>query len=306
MDSRGAAIRASGVVLTPIDCRRCRYNLYGLSADGPCPECGLDVWDSIVYTVDPAASRLPRVRNPAVVGDALLWLMVSLATASLLLVVRPLAHWADAMDPAGVRSLAGLAPAWLGLVAGLVGLAGLVWVKRLAPPAGEEHDSSVWRDVRWLGAGLAGWSTLILAAWLLEFLAAPPWAIMAAGPGIAAAAVAGLVGLRGVLGTIGLRSRDYRTARGGRQGIRAMIAATIGMAVGQVIRLVAGAMDLDALATLGVVATSICTLMVVIGLGYLVVNAWWIRRSLRCPPPRLEEVLGPPGVGGKGRSDEGE
>jgi len=62
----------------------------------------------------------------------------------------------------------------------------------------------------------------------------------------------------------------------------------------EVLRLLADAMNLDALATLGVVATSICTLMVVIGLLYLVVNAWWIRRSLRCPPPRLEEILGPP------------
>ncbi len=294
MDDRGAAIHASGVVLTPIDCRRCGYNLYGLSADGPCPECGADVWDSIVYTVDPAASGLPHLRNPGVVGDGLLWLMVSLAIASLLLVVRPLAQWIDAMDPAGVGSLAGATPSWLGLVAGLIGLAALVWVKRLAPPAGEERDSSVWRDVRWLGAGLAGWSVLILAAWILEFAGAPRWAILALWPGIAAAAVAGLIGLRGVLGTIGLRSRDYRTARGGRQGIRAMIAATIGMAAGQVIRLLAGGMDLDALATLGAVATSICTLMMVIGLGYLVVNAWWIRRSLRCPPPRLDEILGPP------------
>jgi len=295
MDNRGAAIRASGVVLTPIDCRRCGYNLYGLPADGPCPECGLDVWDSIVYTVDPATSGLPRVRNPGVVGDGLLWLMVSLATASLLLVVRPMAHWVDAMDPAGVGSLAGSIPSWLGLVAGLIGLAGLVCVKRLAPPAGEEPGSSVWRDVRRLGAGLAGWSILILAAWILEFAGAPRWAILALWPGIAAAAVAGLVGLRGVLGTIGLRSRDYRTARGGRQGIRAMIAATIGMAAGQVLRLVAEAMELEWLSMLGVLATSICTLMVVIGLGYLVVNAWWIRRSLRSPPPRLEEILGPPG-----------
>ncbi len=198
------------------------------------------------------------------------------------------------MDPAGVRSLAGSTPTWLRLAAGLLGLAGRVWVKRLAPPTGEEPGSSVWRDVRWLGAGLTGWSMLILAVWLLEYTAAPRWAILALWPGIAAVAVAGLVGLRGVLGTIGLRSRDYRTAKGGRQGIRAMIAATIGMAAGQVLRLLADAMNLDALATLGVVATSICTLMVVIGLLYLVVNAWWIRRSLRCPPPRLEEILGPP------------
>ena len=35
------------------------------------------------------------------------------------------------------------------------------------------------------------------------------------------------------------------------------------------------------------------TLMVVIGLGYLVLNAWWIRRTLCRPPPPLDELLMP-------------
>jgi len=33
--------------------------------------------------------------------------------------------------------------------------------------------------------------------------------------------------------------------------------------------------------------------MVLIGLAYLVVNAWSIRRALRRPPPALDEVLLP-------------
>ena len=49
---------------------------------------------------------------------------------------------------------------------------------------------------------------------------------------------------------------------------------------------------IETLVPLGTVVTSISALMVMIGLFYLVANAWWIRKALRCPPPRLEEVLG--------------
>jgi len=72
-----------------------------------------------------------------------------------------------------------------------------------------------------------------------------------------------------------------------------MIAAIIGTAAGQVLRLAALWTGVDVLATLGIVIGSICTLMVAIGLAYLVVNTWWIRRSLRSPPPAIQEVLGP-------------
>lgn len=280
------------MVLTPIYCRRCGYNLYGLPADGPCPECGLEAWESILHTVDPATSRLPRIRNPRVVGDSLLSIMICLATVSILLVVRPLARWFDAMDRAGVGSLASWTPAWLLVIAGGAGLAALIWVRRLAPPAGEEQGSLVWRDIRWLGLGLASWSMLVIATGLMQVVAAPGWAITAGWLAVAAVAVVPLLGLRGVFRTIGLRSRAYRTASGGRQGIRAMVVATIGAAVGQSLRLLAMLTGIEALTPFGIVVTSICVLMVVIGLIYLVANAWWIRTALRCPPPRLEQVIG--------------
>ncbi len=45
------------------------------------------------------------------------------------------------------------------------------------------------------------------------------------------------------------------------------------------------------LATIGMVVTWISTLMLLIGLAYLVVNGWWIRRALCRPPPALDEIL---------------
>jgi len=278
--------------MTPIHCRRCGYNLFGLPADGACPECGLDAWASILHTVDPAASRLPRIRNPGVVGDALLWLMIFLAAASILLVVGPLAQWFDAMDPSGVRRLAGWTPGWLAIVAGAASLAALFWVRRLAPPAGKEASRGVRRDVRWLGIGLAAWAALVIGAGLMQMAAAPDRAIRVVWLAAAVAAVVPLLGLRGILKTIGLRSREYRTASGGRQGIQAMVAATIAAACGHGLRLLAVPTGIASLRPLGTVMTSISALMVMIGLFYLVANAWWIRKALRCPPPRLEEVLG--------------
>ena len=74
-----------------------------------------------------------------------------------------------------------------------------------------------------------------------------------------------------------------------------MVAAIAGTAAGQVLRVLASALGVGTLATnlatVGTAISAICTLMVVIGLLYLLVNVWWIRRSLRCPPPRLDAIL---------------
>jgi hypothetical protein len=283
---------ARGVVATPVHCRQCGYNLYGLRAGGACPECGLEVWETILHTVDPAASRLPKLHNPAAVGNALLWLIVCMVAAALLLVARPIALGIDALDESGLRNLSRWTPDLLPFAAGLIALGGLWSVWRLAPPRGEEPSGAVWRDVWLLGVGLLLWAFLMpVIAWT-ESSAAHWWVGDTAWLVLAGVAVVVLAGLRGVLETIGLRSRLYRTARTGRQGIQGMVAAILGTAVGHAVHLIAAtAGGPRHLETLGTVIVIISTLMLVVGLGYLVVNAWWIRHSLRCPPPALDEIL---------------
>jgi hypothetical protein len=285
---------ARGVVTSPVHCRQCGYNLYGLTADGMCPECGLEIWETILHTVDPAASRLPRLQNPVAVGNALLWLIICIAVGALLLVVRPIALGIDDLDESGLRNFAAWTPEYLPYAAALFALAGLWSVWQLAPPRAGEPSGAVWRDVWLLGAGLLLWAVLVpVVAWT-EMSAAAWWLVETAWLALAGVAVVGLIGLRGVLQIIGLRSRLYRTARSGRQGIQGMVAAIFGTAAGHGIHLIAAtAGGPRHLETLGTVIVIISTLMLVIGLLYLVVNAWWIHRSLRCPPPPLDEILRP-------------
>ncbi len=285
---------ARGVVASPVHCRQCGYNLYGLRAGGACPECGLEVLETILHTVDPAASRLPKLHNPAAVGNALLWLIICMVAGALLLVARPIALGIDELDESRLSNFAAWTPEYLTYAAALFALAGLWSVWQLAPPRAEDPSGAIWRDVWLLGAGLLLWAVLVLVVAWTAMSAVPWWFAEAAWLALAGAAVVGLIGLRGILEAIGLRSRLYRTARSGRQGIQGMVAAIFGTAAGHTIHLVAAtAGGPRHLETLGTVIVIISTLMLVIGLLYLVVNAWWIHRSLRCPPPAMDELLRP-------------
>ncbi len=280
-------------VVSPVHCRRCGYNLYGLRADGQCPECGLATWESVLHTVDPAASRLPKLRDPARVGSALLSLTVFLLIGAVVLATRPLAGWVEKLDPTGRWALAAHVPAEFSFLAAAAAVGGLWALRGLVPAQGIGEQGAVWRRGIWLLAWVlaVGVVAATVAAQLeIVFPLSPAADVLRLS--LAVPAVIGLLGLQGILGVIGLRSREYRTARGGRQGITAMVAATTGLAAGGLIRLLGLSQSLGGLATLGAVIGLISTLMLLIGLTYLVVNVWWIRCSLHRPPPELSEILG--------------
>jgi hypothetical protein len=80
---------------------------------------------------------------------------------------------------------------------------------------------------------------------------------------------------------------------GSRQSVDLMMVVVAGAVAGQVMVYLSrfsGAARL-AISTLGSVLLAACLLMGLIGLGYLVLNAWWIRGALRRPPPHLDEIL---------------
>ena len=283
-------------VAAPLPCRWCGYDLRGLSASGRCPECGARTWDTVIRALDPDAARLPRLRNPAAVGDGLFWLMVCGLFAMLAAIARPLAQWLDQLGSSRLRGFSMWTPPWFDILAGALGALALVSIILFKPPRGKEESGPVRRDLTFLALGIAAWSAIfiLLGMWsmtsrwmnsdmalLLRLLAS-------------IAAIVALFGARGILGIIGQRSREYRTSRGGRQGLEAMIAAIGAAAVGRLIRHFADAGMLPTAAiTMGNMIIWISTGLALVGMVYLVINAWWIRRALRQPPSTIDELLVP-------------
>jgi hypothetical protein len=283
-----------------LHCRRCGYNLRGLRMGGQCPECGLDVWETVIATVDPAASRLPRLNDPRGVGVALVWLVTCLLLATVLLLLRPVALRLDeTFLLSGTSALARFTPAWLMVLAGAVTLAGLWSVWKLTPTGREDPRASAREGLRRLAVGLTMIGFLSIAGGLLMPKAgtAPEVSrLLIQGLGhvlMVTGLVVIMLGLRVLFRAVGERSRAYRTARAGRQRSRDMIYAGLGLGVGELTRLFAGAAELETLQAFGTVVVWISTLMLLIGLVYLLVNAMWICRSLRRPPPTIQELLKP-------------
>lgn len=279
------------IVLVSVHCRQCGYDLRGLSTSSQCPECGLEVSQTLLHLVDPAASRLPKLSDPRGTGDGLLGLAITILIVALLLAVPGAARLFTALgiDPA---LLVRLGPGQASLLASAISLTAMWWAWILARGPAEAPHAAAHRDLRRLFFGLGAWS-LVLAGCGLGMLESP-------GPIVEVElmviplpfAIVSLMGLRGVLELVGLRSRAYRTARSGRQSVDGLVAALLAGAVGMVIRLVGFRMGAGWVEVVGHAITLASTLLLLIGLVYLVVNCWWIRSSLRSPPPTMDELVG--------------
>ncbi len=283
-----------------LQCRGCGYDLKGLVLGGRCPECGEDVWSTVVVVVDPAASRLPKVRRPSVVGGAL----VSTVSLMTLAVVAGGVFLGCAVFGVDMSW-------WNGPIVGLPGgalLLAAAAVTPLAPPVAARAD----RAVRFAVYRLSG--LLVVAGIALALFGSDwgkprfQWAQTTGstqGSGLeasvgfillsgvtAAALIAALFPLRHIVLVVGERSRMFRTARGGRQRIRDLMIAIAALAVGEGVYLLAS-LDFDpgVAGRVGIVIMLVSMLMLVIGFVYLTVNMVWIFRALHQPPPTLRELL---------------
>lgn len=292
-------------------CRRCSYDLRGLRLDRKCPECGLDAWLTILHLIDPAASKLPRIRNPRRVGAGLVWLMSAAFLFVLLLCVQVMLiqlQGAGLVRNGGIVRFIVFEVPLLGMILALAAL----WSPIAFKPAERlEADRPVVKPVRVLSWSISAMALISMLYWICQRMQLELGTMPQDNEGImiralfhalmAMIAIAGLRSLGSVIDLIGQRSREYRQARGGRQGIEPMVAASVGIIVGSVFRLVGLTIEPFAvMATLGHVVSWVSMLMVLIGLAYLLVNAWWIRRSLRKPPPVLERLVEPNSHGPSG------
>lgn len=296
---------AHATVSASMHCRNCGYDLRGLDASGRCPECGLDIWPTVVHTVDPTSSRLPSLRNPTAVGNALALLTLCMFLGALLMALPWVASALSDMQTDGGSS--NRAEQWWDRLPGLdwhyallLIVAGIWGVWTLAPPRGSEPHGPVWDDIWRLVVGYSGWlASATMLARISDAQAVTqrhPRLVLALAAGVFA--IIGLFGLRGAFRVIGQRSREYRRMKGGRQSVELIMpaigAAMLGSLIAHLSRFswfpVSWRFSVQ---TIGRVLAAVGMLMVLIGLAYLVVNAWAIRNALRKPPPALDEVLLP-------------
>lgn len=282
------------VVVPDLKCRRCGYNLRGLPADGQCPECGFDIWGTIVHETDLEASQLPKLHDARGVGNGLFMLMLLMLVGAMLMVSGPLVHQFRSLEPFASSRLQFLLSPKLPYYVGVLFLGGLWSVWKLRPTMGDRATPTAWSDIRLLTLGLVGWSSVAI---LIGSLFASPDFItirhsaMLVSYGCAASI---FVGLRGIFKVIGERSRAYRRSREGRQNLGSMVAALLGMASGEGISLLCSADLLSAAWPItGAILRWVCGFMLILGLVYLTVNAWWIRRSMIRPSRSLDELLMP-------------
>jgi hypothetical protein len=271
-----------------VPCGSCGYDLRGLRTDGRCPECGFPIWETVRRAIDPRARRLPSISNPRRVGDALFAIVACLLVATLLLLAPGVARGLEGLTSMAIRARV---PSWLPIAAGAVAILAVWPVYRLSPRTGAEPGDLTRRDLRLLAASLVAIGLLFAAQGVPS-----PWSTS---PGrhvlhllTAAVAVVVLIALRRVVFIVGERSRQFRTAKAGRQSVPELIAAVVGIAAGKLILLapVTGLL-VPRIRAVGSILIVASTLMLVIGLVYLLVNVSWIRRALRRPIPSLRDLL---------------
>jgi len=276
------------LIAAELRCARCSYNLRGLSPLGVCPECGQDIWTTLVRTVDPAASRLPKLTNPRAVAWSILWIMLCASAAALLLAYAAVR---DALNHT-MSGLLAISSEQLALGACAAAVLALPGVVVIAPPRRKERSRTIWLRIWLLAIGLLAWALANYAWSMMVHQPHTPMAEMLVRLGMCGSWALALIGIDGILKVIGQRSRAYRTARGGRQSAQAMIAASAAVALGTLIQgLVRMRIAPTELGMYGKVLVWASSLMLLIGLAYMLINTLWIWRSLLAPPPSLDALL---------------
>ncbi len=273
-------------------CIGCGYNLRGLSIRERCPECGVPVRATILGVVDPLADELAPIRRPGLVGTGLvLWaggVFVAVAAVAL-------------MRGAEIgRELLGMRwwPGWVPLI-GTMGLvvSGLGAAVSLIRPHARVGRLAAVRAA--LGVAVYIPLTLIYHAIYARMDRSSPAPFLSPGPleldrsllrlGMFLFVALGILALREHARALAQRSVVVRTGRVDRQSMSALLASFAVAAAGDLLHVVAGIMGSggsDLVATIGTVLQSVGSVLVVVGVANIVIDA-----------VRLWPVILRPGVG---------
>lgn len=297
-------------------CRRCRYEIRGISLEGLCPECGEPIWRTLAEQVDLTAAMIdPETCRRT---GRLLPVAAVLVAATMALAALPPAVWPWTGAGGWLAATAGIgpaSPAWAiasailwataGIAAGIVAAGLRDGPMRPPSPAAPPTRSPAGSPRRAIPRELARplrrpRVLLALAAGLCLATAASgvagprsglggPFAILASGVLLLAA---GLLAER-----LGPGSRRWRGGGAARQSpwlVVGSLATAAGLAVAGAALEKWGLEDPAALAGLLAAATM---LLAIVGGLYLAANLLWVAGDLRRRRPRLERMLAEAGAG---------
>ncbi|MGI9012972.1 MAG: hypothetical protein ACR2GY_01840 [Phycisphaerales bacterium] len=287
-----ALARKRAVIAAALPCVSCGYNLQGQRVERDCPECGTAVVTSLETALDPQSAELPELAHPRAIGRGLVLVTSMLLLVALAVVLGSALEQPSLLEWRRELGIAGSATIVINTTIAVASILGMIGAVVLIRFAGGAH--SVRMGARQLIYGLAVIAVLSVAECLWEL----GWVNLSDGPpgrldrallivGYASGAMAALYGISAIIREIGQRCRLYRESQLGVQRVLAMIVALVFIIIGCILPLLPAIRTHEWLTRTLFVVVVCSTLMVLIGLVYLVMNARWISRAIRHPSRRL-------------------
>lgn len=284
-------VMSEPVIRRPLRCIQCGYDLEGLSARGACPECGREIVASLASSLDLTTAERTITPDARRVAWALFLSTIGALAGSARLPEFAASAAAAELAATSARGLPPLLEklaAVLHITAFIGSAVGLIALTVVLP----RRDERRVLRIRVLGCvGFALWLALSVAA---------PNAVGLTATALPAGMV--LLALSPLLRELGPRSRVYRDRETAKQRVDELLLALgiAGVASACAEFAAQDSANETMVALLRLVGAASAGL-VLVGLGYLAVNAYWILRSVLNPEPTLSEVLGE-GDSGSNRS----
>lgn len=250
---------------------------------------------SLVTAVDPELRDFVRLKSPDRTSFALLTSVACLSGAVLAQLAGPALALIEEFNRSSHPRAAGAVAAGWWIAAALL-LIGSGAAMAIAPKSEPLLRAEWGRRRVALSLGLAIWAVTIVT---LPFAfgwrpgrSPDPYVMIITTAWQLLASLAPLTGLRHVIAILGRRSQRWREARQGRQSVDALVAAGGGVLVFATAVPIMASYRFELLHLLAVLLAVTSAAVLVIGLMYLIMNAWWIVRSTIRPALPISDFVG--------------